>query len=142
MPPLPPLDSDIARIFARWPDPVQAVLMEIRQRLHRLADADQRIGPLQECLKWGQPSWVTATSKSGTTIRVGYNDDMPDRAWIYVHCGTSLISDYKDRFGDLLETEGNRAIALPLDKMPDDHILDACLAMALLYHVNKSAGKA
>lgn len=136
---IPSLLPDIAAAFDVWPEPVQQVLLDIRARLYHLAAKDDRIGPLQECLKWGQPSWLTHKSKSGTTIRLGYDDATPNRAWIYVHCGTSLISDYKDRFGDQLQYKGKRAVALPLQDMPEGHLLDAALSMALLYHVNKKA---
>ncbi|MGB7405098.1 MAG: hypothetical protein WA906_05370 [Pacificimonas sp.] len=64
---------------------------------------------MTETLKWGQPAYLTEASKVGTTIRLGVPKNTPDACGLFVHCGTSLVEEYRVSPSDGLTFEGNRA---------------------------------
>ncbi len=126
----PPVPADVAAVFATHPRATRAQLMQVRALIYEVA-ADTDTGPLTETLKWGAPSYLTKATKSGTTIRLGQRRT-DGRAAMFVHCQTALIDEFRDRFADQFEFDGNRALILP-----DDPALDAlavCIARALTYH--------
>ena len=96
------------------------------------------VGAVTETLKWGQPAFLTNQTKSGTTIRLGCSDDA-DTISLFVHCQTSLVGEWRERYGDDLTFVGNREIAVPIDKPLPRAPLQHCIAMALTYHSRKRA---
>ena len=87
------------------------------------------VGPLTETLKWGEPAYLTAASKAGSTIRLGRVEDRPA---VFFNCNTTLVAGFRETFGGALDTRGNRAVLLA----PPD-ALALCLARALTYHRRK-----
>jgi hypothetical protein len=120
----------VANAFAAMPETVQPRMRDIRAMIFAAAEAT-RTGPLTETLKWGAPSYLTNATKSGTTIRLG-QQRADGRAAMFVHCQTTLIDAFRDRFADQFEFDGNRALILPDD--PDLDALAVCIACALTYH--------
>ncbi len=100
----------------------------------------QGVGPIEETLKWGQPSYQTAQSKSGSTIRIdarkggGYA--------LYFHCQSGLVPTFREIYGDRLLFEGNRAILFEADEVPDAALLRHCIAMALTHRLAKRTRRA
>ncbi len=45
-------------------------LLFLRELIYDTAARIEGVGPLEEALKWGQPSFLTSESKSGSLIRV------------------------------------------------------------------------
>ncbi len=66
------------------------------------------MGNIDETLKWGQPAYLTHQSKSGTTLRLGV--PAPKKIALFVHCQTTLISEFQALFPDEFTYDGNRAI--------------------------------
>jgi len=61
----------------RFSPVVQKKLMQLRKLIFDVASATEGVGELEETLKWGQPSYLTSQSKSGSTINFHeYEDDM------------------------------------------------------------------
>ena len=133
----PDMPKDVAAAFAALPAHIRPTCYRLREIIQELADEDQTIGPLTECLKWGEPSWLTETSKSGTTIRLGGSKKHPDLAFIYFNCQTSLIGDCKDLFPDHFLYDGKRGLGIDPNARLDEGALKICLRMALTYHLNK-----
>lgn len=50
--------------------PLKAKLLALRRLIFDTAKATKGVGVLQETLKWGQPSYLTPQTKSGSTIRI------------------------------------------------------------------------
>ena len=71
-------NSEVKDIYRAYPAKLREKLMRLRQLIFETAAQLQDVGPLEETLKWGQPSYLTKQSKSGTTIRVKENgfDDL------------------------------------------------------------------
>lgn len=131
------MPDDVAAAFAALPDSIRPVCYQLRDMIQALAAEDPAIGPLTECLKWGEPSWLTNASKSGTTIRVGASKKHPDLAFVYFNCQTSLITDCKDLFPDHFVYDGKRGLGIDPRKALDEKALKICLRMALCYHLMK-----
>jgi len=63
-------NADVAAVFRAYPAPLRARLLALRRLIFDTAAETDGVGPLDETLKWGQPSYLTAASRSGTTIRI------------------------------------------------------------------------
>lgn len=110
----------------------------LRALIFETASDTQGVGAIEETLKWGQPSYLTRRPKSGTTIRLGW-DDAGTCISLFVHCQTSLVEAWRDRYGDTLTLIGNRELALRTDQPLPRAALQHCIAMALTYHLRKTA---
>ena len=104
-----------------------------------LAGQDPAIGPISETLKWGEPAYLTATSGSGSTIRLGVSRTAAGRPAIFFNCRTTLVDEFRDRFGAAFDYEGNRAVLLPEAGAGERGPLEFMLGRALTYHVRRRA---
>ena len=126
-------DPNVERIFESFPEDARKGLLKLRELIFEVAARTKGVGRVEETLKWGQPAYLTSTSKSGSTIRLG----RPKQGGyaIYTHCQTSILSEFRAIFPDDFTYEGNRAIhfqsevELPLDK------LAWLIKRALTYHL-------
>ena len=90
--------------------------------------------PLEETLKWGEPSYLT---KGGGTIRMDWKKSKPDQYAMYFNCKTKLVYTFKELYKDEFKYEGNRAIVFHKnDKIPINE-LKHCILLSLTYHSRK-----
>jgi hypothetical protein len=89
---------------------------------------------LLETLRWGQPSYLTAHSGSGSTIRIDQVRSRPGRYAIYFHCRTTLVETFRRRYPGTFRYEGNRAILFEAHEKVPKGALGRCIALALIYH--------
>lgn len=129
------MDEQINAAYDRFDDLVRKRLFEIRHLIFDIAGDHDEIGPVTETLKWGEPSYLTEKSKSGTTVRLSNVKDYPDHCGIYVHCQTRLIGEFRDSFGDELEFSGNRAVLIDVNKPLNETLIKMFLHKALTYHI-------
>lgn len=133
------MTADVAAAFAAFPPGERAVLLRIRRLLFERAAAEA-VGPLTETLKWGEPAYLTAASRSGSTVRLGLPRRAPGHCAVFVNCRTDLLDRFRQFFAAELTFEGDRAILLdPRQPLPEG-ALGACLGMALTYHRDKQTG--
>ena len=125
-------DPNVERAFAAFPSDTRAGLLRLRQIILEVAARTEGVGPLEETLKWGQPAYLTSETKSGTTIRLG----CPKAGGfaLYVHCQTSIVSDFRKLFPDDFDYEGNRAIHFARVEDLQAEKLDLFITRALTYH--------
>ncbi|MEM7459925.1 MAG: DUF1801 domain-containing protein [Pseudomonadota bacterium] len=128
---------DVAKAFTACPAKAASTLSAIRDLIFDTAVERSGIGPLTETLKWGAPAYLTEKSKSGTTIRLGW-DEIGSRVSLYVHCQTTLISEWRDRYPDEMTFVGNREVQIPTHSPLPRAALQHCIAMALTYHSRKT----
>ena len=133
-------DPAVAAVFADYPAPTRAKLLELRRLILETAAKTPGVGALKETLKWGQPSYLTAETRSGSTIRIDRvkpeaGKDQ-ERYALYVHCQTTLVSTYRQLYRDQLTFGGNRSILLDADRRLPKSALRHCIALALTYHRN------
>ena len=127
---------DVAQAFEACPLKLRQAVLALRKLILETAARTQGVGALTETLKWGEPAYLTNQSKSGTTLRLGW-DATARSISLFVHCQTTLIGEWRDRYGDALNFVGNRELRLPADApLPIDK-LQHCVAMALTYHSRK-----
>lgn len=132
----PPVPADVAEAFAVLPEALASRLSLVRELVFEVAATLPECGGLEEYLAWGQPSYRPLRPRVGTSVRLGVHEG--ERPALFVHCGTSLISDARSFAGEL-EFSGKRAVLLPLSgPLPDDE-LRAFVGMALTYHAGRSA---
>jgi hypothetical protein len=130
-------NADVARTFASYPPPLQRKLLALRRLVLDTAAATPGVGEVEETLKWGEPAYLTAASKSGSTIRLGPVKSSPSQYALYFNCKTTLVDTFRTLFPKELRYEGNRAIVLDTaDAVPRD-ALAFCIQAALTYHRKK-----
>lgn len=134
--PKPP--KAVADVFAQASPSTRAALGEVRALILDTAGTHPEIGPLTETLKWGQPSYLTEKSKSGTTIRLGW-DEEGTAISLFVHCQTKVAEQWRTQYAGTLDIIGDRELRLPLSSPLPTDPLAHCIAMALTYHFRKRA---
>jgi hypothetical protein len=130
--------STVDATFAAYPTPVKAKLLALRRLIFDTAKATKGVGALEEALKWGQPSYLTPESKSGSTIRIDQVKSSAGQYAVYFHCQTDLVETFRELYPKL-SFSGNRAILLEAkEKLPEAE-LRHCVTLALTYHLRKRA---
>lgn len=128
----------VDKVFEAYPKPVKAKLLALRRLIFDTAKATEGVGALEEALKWGQPSYLTTESKSGSTVRIDQVKSEAGQVAVYFHCQTNLVETFRELYPEL-RYSGNRAILLDAgDRLPDAE-LRHCVALALTYHLGKRA---
>jgi Domain of unknown function (DU1801) len=128
--------SAVDATFDAYPTPVKTKLLALRRLIFDTAKATKGVGALEEALKWGQPSYLTPESKSGSTVRIDQVKASPGQYAVYFHCQTDLVETFRELYPEL-SFSGNRAILLDAaDKLPEAE-LRHCVALALTYHSNR-----
>jgi Domain of unknown function (DU1801) len=122
-------------VFRACPQPARAKLLALRQMILDTARTTEGVGRIEEALKWGQPSYLTPETKSGSTVRIDHVDGK--QVAIYFHCQTDLVATFRELYPDKWSYGGNRCILLDADDKIDDAALRHCVALALTYHLNK-----
>ncbi len=135
----PEIEADVRAVFEAFPQAPRTHLLALRRLIFETAASTPAAGALTETLKWGEPAYLTSATKSGTPIRIGWKARAPETASLFVSCQTSLIEDWRARYEQRLTFVGNREIALPLSAPLPRAELGHCIAMALTYHLRKSA---
>ena len=63
-------DPKTAAVFKAYPPAMRSDLMKLREMMFEVAAATPGVGKLTETLKWGQPSYLTEETGSGSTVRI------------------------------------------------------------------------
>lgn len=122
-------NQNVKQKFTTYPDEVAAALLGLRSIILQVAAKHDL--PIEEALKWDQPSYLT---KTGSTIRIDWSAKQADQYKIFFNCKTRLVETFKEVYGDIFKYEGNRVIVFRLsDQLPMDE-LRQCILMTLKYH--------
>src|ERR1700754_1161450 len=122
--------------FDACPKPIRTKLKALRQLILDTAKATKGVGRVEEALKWGQPSYLTAETGSGSTIRIDRVKSADNQVAVFFHCQTNLVDTFRELYPKL-SYSGNRAILLDADEKLPEAELRHCLALALTYHLRK-----
>jgi Domain of unknown function (DU1801) len=129
-------DPAVKAVFDSYPIALRNKLLALRQLILDTAANTEGVGRLQETLKWNEPAYVTAQSKSGSTVRINRKKDQEHYA-IYFNCNTTLVDTFRSLFPNTFDFEGNRALVFDASDTLPKKELAFCIAMALTYHVDK-----
>lgn len=134
------MPAEVAAVFRTYPAKLRGRLASLRNLILKTAAKTEGVGALEETLKWGQPSYLTSESGSGSTIRIDRIKNSGEQYALYFHCQTGLVPAFREFYPKKFAYEGNRAILLDANKKPDEKALAHCIALALTHHARK-AGK-
>ena len=133
-------NAKVAGIFAAYPRELRAKLLFLRQLIFDVASQTAGVGELEETIKWEQPSYLTAKSKSGSLIRIDRIKSRSGNYAMYFHCQTTLVDTFKEMYRNEFKFEGNRSIVFgEKDEIPVK-ALRHCIALALTYRLDKRRG--
>jgi hypothetical protein len=124
-------DQSVRAAFEAFPRRVQLQMKRLRRLILDVAHDDPHIGELTETLRWGEPAYIP--NASGSLVRLGWKSRTPEEVLLLFHCQTSLVSDFRARFGDTLQFQKDRAIILPVDSRIDEPIIRTCVHHAFTY---------
>jgi hypothetical protein len=130
-------DAAVAAAFAAYPKPLKPKLLALRRLILDTAKATKGVGALEETLKWGQPSYLTPETKSGSTIRIDQVKSADNQYALYFHCQTNLVETFRELYPTEFSYGGNRCIILDADDEVPKAALRHCVALALTYHLGK-----
>ena len=130
-------DPAVAAVFGAYPKPLQTKLLALRRLILDTAKVTKGVGALEETLKWGQPSYLTTATKSGSTVRIDQAKAVPGQVALYFHCQTELVETFRQFYPTELSYGGNRSILLDAKDPIPEAALRHCVALALTYHLRK-----
>ena len=128
---------EVEAAFRGYPGALREKLLFLRQLIFETASATDGVGKLEEALRWGQPSYLTTQTGSGTTIRIDRVKSATNQYAVYFHCQTDLVETFRELYPKELRYGGNRSILLNAEDELPEPALRHCLALALTYHLNK-----
>lgn len=132
---------EVAGVFERQPAAVQSQLLRIRDLIFETAAKTPGVGQLEETLRWGDPSYLTTESGSGSMVRINKLPRRDDAYAVYFHCQTDLVERFRELYADHFEFQGNRAIVFEAGDAIPVHELQSCIGMALTYFQNRKQVK-
>lgn len=110
-------------------------MLALRQLIFEVAQNTEGVGALEETLKWGQPSYLTTQTGSGTTIRIDQLKKKPGYFAIFTHCQTPLVDDFRQTYGNSFAYDKNRAIIFHENDTPAHDKISEFIRSALTYHL-------
>lgn len=130
-------DPRVAATFKAYPPEVRARLMALRETIFEVAAATPGVGKLTETLKWGQPSYLTEETRSGTTVRIDRLKGGTGGHAVYFHCQSGLVGQFRELYPETFAYEGERAILFDPGAQVPARELRHCIALALTRHLRK-----
>jgi hypothetical protein len=130
-------DPAVDARFASYRKPVRTRLLALRRLIFDTARTTAGVGRIEETLKWGQPSYLTPDTGSGSTIRIDQVKSAGDQYAVYFHCQTDLVATFRELYPDEFRYGGNRCMLFNAADAVPEQPLRHCLALALTYHLDK-----
>ena len=81
-------------------------MLALRRLIFDTARTTKGVGALQETLKWGQPSYLTPQTNSGSTIRIDQVKSAAGQYAVYFHCQTDLVETFRELYPTQLRYRG------------------------------------
>jgi hypothetical protein len=128
--------STVEAVFDDCPAPARTKLKALRRLILDTAKTTKGVGRVEEALKWGQPSYLTPETGSGSTIRIDRVKSASNQVAVFFHCQTDLVETFRELYPGL-SYSGNRAILLDAGAKLPEAELRHCVALALTYHLRK-----
>lgn len=128
-------------VFDNYSKGIKKSLLEVREIVLKTAAQNKEIGELDEVLRWGQPTFLTRKTKSGTMIRIDQIKNEDHKIGIFFHCQSRVIEMIKLKYGDKLDYDGNRGVLFDTSKRLPKRVIKDCAFLALRYNLIKSHKK-
>lgn len=131
-------NSKVEIFFGAYQDNVRRKLLDLRRLIFDTAAQTPGVGMLEETLKWGQPSYLTSTTRSGSTIRIDEVKSTPNQYALYFNCQTNLVETFRELYPEDLVYQNNRAILFEIGRQMPEDVVQHCIGLALTYHLHKN----
>lgn len=128
----------VKAVFDRCAPEMRSALLATRELIFQTARDTPGVGKLDECLKWGEPAYLTPETGSGSTVRLAPSRAQANRYAVHFNCNTNLVEQFRLLYPDAFEFAGNRSLLFDCG-LPSGPELAHCIAMALTYHLAKRA---
>lgn len=125
----------VARTFQGYPNDVRKKLLDLRKLILEVGKELKEHGSIEETLKWGEPSYLITEPRVGTTVRIHWLKSKPNQIGMYFNCQTTLIQDFKNKFGNQFNYEGKRALIFDRNGAVPLKAVKECVRMGLTYHL-------
>ena len=129
------MDSNVDSVFQNYPLKARQKLLKIRGHILSTA-AEFELGDIEETLKWGEPSYVTHSPKTGTTIRLSQLKSSEKEYGLFVHCQTTLIEEFRVAYPDL-RYDKNRGLLFDSQQPIQSKVIKQFIYLALTHHIRK-----
>ncbi len=129
--PAPP----VAAYLANCSPSIREGLLDLRALVYQAAAEDRWIGPLQETLKWGEPSYLTEITRSGTTLRLAVKKALPDTYGLFFNCRTRIAERITDLYPDTFTLDGKRGLLFSAGRNIPAEEVKACISLVLTYRL-------
>ena len=130
-------NPDVAAAFNSYPQGIRTKLLILRQLILDTAASIEVVGEIEETLKWGEPSYLTPKTKSGSTIRIAWKESQEEEYSMYFKCTANLVPAFREKYPDVFRFGGNRSIDFNIEDTLPVNELKQCIILALTYHLNK-----
>ena len=130
-------DPKTAAVFKAYPPAVRSDLMKLREMMFEVAAATPGVGSLTETLKWGQPSYLTQETGSGSTVRIDRVKGREGGYAVYFHCQSGLVGQFRELYPGKFDVEGERALHFTAGRRLPARELRHCVGLALTHHSRK-----
>lgn len=130
-------DKKVKSVFDAYPRSLRTRLDQVRDIIFEVASETEDIGPIEETLKWGQPSYLTCETNSGTTVRIDRMGWEKDKYCLFVHCQSGVLDQFRAAFGKQFDYDGNRGVILDAKNELPEEAIRHFVWLALTYHIRK-----
>lgn len=129
-------NPEVTPVFDACDEPTRTVMLRLRQLVLDTARETEGVGEITEALRWGEPAYLTAETRSGSTIRIAPAgpEDAHDLGLFFI-CHTNLVDRFAGLFGDVFTYDGGRALLFSADDELPEAELRVCIEAALTYHL-------
>ena len=128
---------NVESVFDSYPKPLRKRLDRVRALIFEVATETEGVGPLEETLKWGSPSYLTSDTQSGTTVRIDRIGWQKEKYGIFVHCQSGVLDQFRAAFGREFDYDGNRGLVLDSKNELPEEAVRHFIWLALTYHLRK-----
>ena len=127
----------VAAKFDTYADSSKRRLLDLREIIFDVAAKTKGVGVIEETLRWGEPTYLTSATKSGSMIRIDIFKAKPSTYAMYFHCQTNLIDTFKSEFPEQFRYSKNRAIVFNENEPFPIGAVRTCIALALTYKLRQ-----
>jgi len=138
---MPQQDELFIEIIAPYSPMARKRLGDLRKLILKVAKGLNGVGQITQALRWGQFSFLTLESGSGSTIRLDGKRNDANSVAVYFHCQSGLIEHFKNLYKDELKFEGKRGIVLDVRAELPEAAIRHCISLALTHHLRKVSVK-
>jgi len=128
--------EEVAAAFGTLPADHRTGLLELRALILEVAE-EVGAAPVQEALRWGQPSYRSVRPRESTTVRLGSSKDR-EHFGLYFHCQSTVLRDFQGLFPNDFRYDGYRAILFRPGEDLQTEKLRLSISHALQYRVARN----